>query len=181
MRGLFLVGPERAQLALLREHALHSSRPHCPRQLVLEVARAGVEPDALELAAVVAPQRAQEMPLLPDVIEPRESDVAVLPEKAWQVPVAAHRHDGHALDLEVAATATGKRLDGAAVARALNEHYSVHLRERPLTSRRDRKANAHFRGFTESPPPSDHSMTVPSSLIISSRTPSGSCVEPRPV
>src|SRR5947208_168714 len=127
VRGLLLVGPERAQLALLRERALHSIRPHRPRQLVLEVARAGVEPDALELAAVVAPQRAQEVPFLADVIEPRESDVAVLPEEAWQVPVAAHRHDGDALGLEVAATATRKRLDGAAVARALNEHYSAQL------------------------------------------------------
>src|SRR5437588_501198 len=127
VRGLLLVGPERAQLALLRKSALHSIRPHRPRQLVLEVARAGVEPDALELAAVVAPQRAQEVPLLADVIEPCESDVAVLPEEAWQVPVAAHRHDGDALGLEVAATATRKRLDGAAVARALNEHYSAQL------------------------------------------------------
>src|SRR5438874_128925 len=127
VRGLLLVGPERAQLALLRKRALHSIRPHRPRQLVLEVARAGVEPDALELAAVVAPQRAQEVPLLADVIEPRESDVAVLPEEAWQVPVAAHWHDGDALGLEVAATATRKRLHGAAVARALNEHYSAQL------------------------------------------------------
>ena len=54
VRGLLLVGPERTQVALLREHALHSVRPHRPRQLVLEVARAGVEPDALELATVVA-------------------------------------------------------------------------------------------------------------------------------
>src|SRR6185436_4122036 len=69
---LLLVGPERAQLALLREHALHSIRADRPRQFVLEVARAGVEPDALELATVGAPQRAQEMPLLADVVEPRE-------------------------------------------------------------------------------------------------------------
>src|SRR2546421_9601615 len=127
VRGLLLVRPERARLALLREQALHSIRPHRPRQLVLEVARAGVEPEALELAAVVAPQRAQEVPLLADVIEPRELDVAVLPEEAWQVPVAAHRHDGDALGPEVAATATRKRLDSAAVARALNEHHSAQL------------------------------------------------------
>src|SRR5438309_725536 len=125
VRGLLLVGPERAQLALLRERALHSIRPHRPRQLVLEIARASVEPDALELATVVALQRAQEVPLLADVIEPRESDVAVLPEEAWQVPVAAHRHDGDALGLEVAATATRKRLDGAAVGRGLSEQYSA--------------------------------------------------------
>ncbi|MEJ7569317.1 MAG: hypothetical protein WKF41_13750 [Gaiellaceae bacterium] len=67
------------------------------------------------------------MPLLPDVIEPRESEITVLPEEAWQVSVAAHRHDGDALGLEVAATATRKRLDGAAVARALNEHHSAQL------------------------------------------------------
>src|SRR5947208_13031542 len=127
MRGLLLVGPERAQLALLRERALHSIRPHRPCQLVLEVSRAGVQRDALELAAVVAPQRAQEVPLLADVIEPRESDVAVLPEESWQVPVAAHRHDGDALSLEVTATATPQRLDGAAVTRALNEHYPAQL------------------------------------------------------
>lgn len=58
VRGLLLVRAERAQLALFGEHALHSIRPHRPRQLVLEVPRAGVEPNALELAAVVAPQRA---------------------------------------------------------------------------------------------------------------------------
>ena len=127
MCGLLLVGPERAQLALLREDALHSIGPHRPRQLVFEVARAGVEPDSLELAAVGAPQGAQEMRLLAEVVEPRESDVAVLPEEAWQVPVAAHRHDCDALGPEVAATATRKRLDGAAVARALNEHHSAQL------------------------------------------------------
>jgi hypothetical protein len=66
------------------------------------------------------------MPLLADVIEPREPDVAVLPEEAWKVPVAAHRHDGDALGLEVAPTATRQRLDGTAVARALNEHYAGH-------------------------------------------------------
>ena len=114
---------------MLREYALHSIRPHRPRQLVLEVARAGVEPDALELATVGAPQRAQEMPLLADVVEPRESDVAVLPEEAWQIPVAAHRHDGDALGPEVAATATRQGLDGAAVARALDEHYSAQLHD----------------------------------------------------
>src|SRR2546430_8791708 len=127
VRRLLLVGPERAQLVLLREHPLHSIRSHRPGQLVLEVARAGVEPDALELAAVVAPQRTQEVPLLADVIEACESDVAVLSEEARQVPVAAHRHDGDALGLEVAATAARKRLDGAAVARALNEHCSAQL------------------------------------------------------
>ena len=47
VRGMLLVRPERAQLALLHEHALHSIGPHCPRQLVLEVARASVEPNAL--------------------------------------------------------------------------------------------------------------------------------------
>lgn len=67
------------------------------------------------------------MPLLADVVESRESETAVLPEKAWQVPEAAHRHDGDALGLEVAATATRKRLDGAAVARALDEHHSSQL------------------------------------------------------
>jgi uncharacterized membrane protein len=64
------------------------------------------------------------MPLLADVIEPRESDVAVLPEKAREIPIAAHRHDGDALGPKVTATATRKRLDGAAVARALDEYYS---------------------------------------------------------
>jgi hypothetical protein len=82
VRGLFLVGPERAELALFREHTLHSILPHGPRQLVLEVARAGVEPDALEVAPIVAPQRAQEMPLLADVVEPGKSHAAVLPEDA---------------------------------------------------------------------------------------------------
>src|SRR5437899_12525397 len=93
VRGLLLVGPERAQLVLLGEHALHSIRPHRPRQLVLEVARAGIEPDALEPAAVVATQRAQEMTLLPGVIEPREWDVAVLTDGAWPAAFSAHRPD----------------------------------------------------------------------------------------
>src|SRR6266516_1646428 len=124
VRRLLLVGPERAQLVLLREHPLHSARPDRSRQLVLEVARAGVEPYALELPAVLAAQRAQEVPLLADVVEASESEVAVLSEEARQVPVAAHRHAGDALGVEVAATAARKRLDGAAVARALNEHCS---------------------------------------------------------
>jgi hypothetical protein len=114
---------------LLGEQAFHSIRSHRTRQLVLEVARAGVEPGALELTTVVALQYAQEMPLLADVIEPCESDVAVLAEKAWEIPVAAHRHDGHALSSEVAATATRKRLDGAAVARAFDEYYSAQRHE----------------------------------------------------
>lgn len=37
------------------------------------------------------------------------------------------RNDGDALGLEVAAPASCERLDGAAVARALNEHYSAQL------------------------------------------------------
>ena len=127
VRGLLLVGPERAKLALLSEQAFHSIRPDRARQLVLEVTLAGVEPGALELTTVLAPQCAQEMPLLADVIEPCEPDVAVLPEKAWEIPVAAHRHDGDALGPEVAATATSKGLDGAAVARAFNEYYSAQL------------------------------------------------------
>src|SRR3954453_3649538 len=127
VRNLLLVGPERAQLALLREHALHSVRPHRPRQLILEVARTGIEPGALELASVGAAQRAQEMPLLAEVVEPRESNIAILPQYAWQIPVAAHRHDGDALGLKVAATATRERLDGAAVARAFDEHNSAQL------------------------------------------------------
>src|SRR3954467_10185051 len=68
VRNLLLVGPERAQLALLREQTLHSLRPHRPRQFVLEVARTGIEPDALELATVGASERAQEMPLLAEVV-----------------------------------------------------------------------------------------------------------------
>src|SRR5207245_502952 len=127
VRELLLEGPERAQLSLLLEHMLHPIRPDRPRQLILEVARAGVEADVLELATAVAPQRAHEVPLLTDVIEPREEDVAVLREEAWQVPIPAHRHDRDALGLEVAASATGKCLDREAVARALDEHYSAQL------------------------------------------------------
>src|SRR5947208_10389076 len=66
VRGLLLEGAERAQLALLRKYPLHPVRPDRARQLVLEVARAGVEPDALELVTIVSPQRAQEVPLLSD-------------------------------------------------------------------------------------------------------------------
>ena len=136
VRGLLLVRPECAQVALLHEDPLHSVGPNRPRQLVLQVARAGVEAHALELVTVVAPQSAQEMPLLADVIESRESDAAVLPEEAGEVPIAAHRHDGDALGLEVAATATRERLDGAAVARALNEHCSAQLHHRIRSGRR---------------------------------------------
>src|SRR4051812_44030546 len=135
VRGLPLVRPERAQLALLREHALHAVRPHRPRQLVLEIARAGIEPGPLELTAVAAPERAQEMPLLPDVVEPREPGAAVLREGAWQVAVPAHRHDRDAVRLEVAAEAASKRLDGAAVTRALDENDPACLHERPNLSR----------------------------------------------
>ena len=81
------------------------SQPNRPRQLVLEVARAGVEPGALELSTVVAPQRAQEMTLLADVIEPRAPHVTVLLEQAWKFPnrPSARRRS---LGLEVAATAS---------------------------------------------------------------------------
>ena len=127
VRGLLLVRPERAQLVLLSEHSLHSLRPDRPRQLVLEVALAGVEADALESPAVVAAQRAQEVPFLPGVVEAREPEVAVLLEQARQVPVAAHRHDRDALRLEVAATAARERLDGEAVARALDERHCTEL------------------------------------------------------
>jgi hypothetical protein len=58
MRRLFLVRAKRAKLALLREDPLHSSRPDRPGQLVLEVARARVEPDALEPVAIFATERA---------------------------------------------------------------------------------------------------------------------------
>jgi hypothetical protein len=119
--------PERVQLALLRKHTFHSIWSHRSRQFVLEVARAGVEPDPLKLLAIVAPQRAQEVPLLADVVQACNSDIAVLPEEPLQVAVAAHRDDGDALGLEVAATATRKRLDGVAVARTLNEHDSAQL------------------------------------------------------
>jgi hypothetical protein len=127
VRGLSLVRPECAQLALLGQDALHSSWPDRPRQLVLEIARARVESDPLELAAFVAPQPAQEMSLFPDVIETGEWDVAIPLEQAWQIPVAAHRDDGDAIGFEVAATATGKRLDSLLVAGALNEHYCARL------------------------------------------------------
>src|SRR5437763_8946507 len=127
MRGLLLVGPERAQLALLGEHALHTLRPHRPRQLVLEVTRAGVEPGALELAPVLAAEPAQEMPFLAGVIETGERDGAVPLEDARKVPVAGHRHDGDALGLKVATAATCERLDSGAVARALDEDYSAQL------------------------------------------------------
>ena len=125
MRGLLLVRPERAQLALLQEHALHAVRPNSTRQLVLEVLRARVEPSTLELAAIGAPQGAQEMPLLADVIEPCQPNVAVLPEATCEISEATHRHDDDALGLEIATTATRKRLDSVAVARALDKHDSA--------------------------------------------------------
>src|SRR5436190_2041044 len=137
VRGLLLVGPEPPQLALLREHAFHSIRPYRPRQLVLKVTHAGVEADPLELAAVVAPQRAQEVPLLPHIVEAGKSEVVVLPQEARQVPVAAHRHDGDALGSEVTATAARKRLDCAAVARTLDEHHSAQLHARIRSGRSD--------------------------------------------
>jgi hypothetical protein len=84
---------------LLHEHALHALRTHRARQLVLEVARTGVEADALELPAVGAPERAQDVPLLADVVEARDAETAVAPEKARQVSIAAHRHDREALGL----------------------------------------------------------------------------------
>src|SRR5689334_18697954 len=49
---LLLVRPECAQLALVRENALHSLRTERSRELVLQVTRAGEEPPALELRAV---------------------------------------------------------------------------------------------------------------------------------
>ena len=68
------------------------------------------------------------MSLLAYVVEPHKSDVSVLPEEARQVPVTAHRHDGDTLGMEIPATATRERLEGAPIARALDEHYSAQLR-----------------------------------------------------
>jgi hypothetical protein len=51
--------------------------------------------------------------------------VAVLPEETRKIPVAAHRHDGHSLDVEIPATAPRERLDGAPIARAFDQHHSV--------------------------------------------------------
>jgi hypothetical protein len=65
--------------------------------------------------------------LLSDVIEACESDIAVRREQAWQVAVAAHRHDRDVFGLEVATAATRERLDGQAVARAFDEHCSSQL------------------------------------------------------
>src|SRR6266550_1992979 len=79
VRRLLLVGPERAQLVLLREHPLHSIRPHRACQLVFEVARAGVDPDALALAPVVAAPSAQAVPPLAAVAKARASPLALLP------------------------------------------------------------------------------------------------------
>lgn len=129
VRGLHLVRPEGAQLALLLEQALHSNRPHGPGQFVLEIACAGVEPNALELTAVIAPKRAQEVPLLASVIEPRQLDIVVLLEEKREVPEASHWHDADALRDEIATTATRERLDGATVARALDKNVSVHMQD----------------------------------------------------
>ena len=96
VRGLLLVAAKHAQLALLGEYALHALRAQRPCLLVLEVAGA-VEADALERGAVVAAQRAQEVPLLARVLEARDARVAVPSQCARQVPVAADRHDGDAL------------------------------------------------------------------------------------
>jgi uncharacterized protein YcbX len=144
VRRLLLVRPERSQLALSCEHALDSGRSDRTRQLVFEVPLARVEPDTLELGAIVASQRPQEMRLLPDVVEARVPDVAVPPENTWQVSVAAHRDDGDALGLEVAAAAAGKRLDGETVARSLDEQHPIQPhgcirsgRDRPGTARLD--------------------------------------------
>jgi hypothetical protein len=52
-------------------------------------------------------------------------EVAVLLEEARQVPVAAHRLDRDALDLQVPAAAARERLDGEAIAHTLDEHHSA--------------------------------------------------------
>jgi hypothetical protein len=127
VRGLFLERPERAQISVLREHAPHSFRANRPSQLVLEVPRAGVEPGALEASAVLASQRTQEVTLLADVVETSDEHLTVLPEEARQIPIAAHRHDGDTLGVEIPATAPGERLDGAAIARSFDEHYAARL------------------------------------------------------
>jgi mannose-6-phosphate isomerase-like protein (cupin superfamily) len=127
MRGLFLVRPERTQLALLVEHAFHALGPDGPGQLVFEVACAGVEPHAFELAAIAAAQRAQEVPLLADVVKAGESEVAVLLEETRQVAVAPHRHDGDARGFEIATAATRERLHSTAIAHPFDQDYCAHL------------------------------------------------------
>jgi hypothetical protein len=51
MRGLLLVGAERAQLPLRLEQFLHSRRTQCAGQLVLQVDVARIEAKRLELGA----------------------------------------------------------------------------------------------------------------------------------
>ena len=143
VRELLLVRPERAQLPLLGEHALRSFRPHRPRQLVLEVARAGEEPCALEFVTVGASERAQEIPLLAEVIQPGKPDVAVPPEEAREVPVAAHRHDGDAFGFKIAATAARQRLDGV---RSLVPSTSSTPRGSMVSDRRSRISACSFSG-----------------------------------
>src|SRR4029079_5229170 len=87
-----------------------------------EVARAGEEPGTLELAPVGAAEGTQEVLLLAGVVQPRHERSAMSCEEPRQVPVAAHRNDGDTFGAEAAAAATRERLDGAPVARALDEH-----------------------------------------------------------
>jgi hypothetical protein len=67
------------------------------------------------------------MPLLAAVVQAREWEITVLSEEARQVPEAAHRDDGDSLGPKVAATASCERIQGAPVARALDENHSAQL------------------------------------------------------
>src|SRR3954447_11370721 len=71
------------------------------------------------------------MPLLADVVQAHQTRAAVLIEDAWQVAVAAHRHDRDALGTQVPATATRERLDRAAIALAFDQDHAAQLHARP--------------------------------------------------
>jgi hypothetical protein len=127
---------ERPELTLRGDHLLDGVDPEGADQLVLEVGDADEEAESFQIGAgepgpeADAFEVAPKVPLLTDVAEARQPQIGASgTEQVEVVPDvgrAAHRHDGHAFRVEVAAVAVGERFECELVAPALDEDRGVH-------------------------------------------------------
>src|SRR4051794_15337629 len=128
---LLLERPERSEIAVRRDDALHGVAPQSANQFVLEIGLADVEAERLHAFACdlcaegAALEPAAELAFLAGVAEPRERQTEptrpVEVERAADRLRAADRHDGDAFGGEVAAAARGQRLERDAVADPFDE------------------------------------------------------------
>src|SRR5918995_2409176 len=124
---LLLQRPERAEVAVLLDDALHVVHAERADQLALQVGDAHGEPESFEVGAEAGSlEGSTEVALLARVAETRQPDV----ESPWPIALdepadrlsTADRQDGNALGVEVTTAALGERRDRLAVADPFDEH-----------------------------------------------------------